>query len=270
MAKFHTAAHAIILAAVTGSITAFAADLPAKKAVLKAAPVTAVSPFYGFLQAGVGFSTQQNDLTIPGVAVMGSPKEYPSGMLIGGGFGVQAPTTGIGFLAAEMTVDYDFTRASTACTPGFGCEGYSKNSFRLAQEVLWSPFPTPAQAAGILPSNAQPAHWPVPITVSGTWTTNVMFLPKFGIAERSLDVCAGNLGGLLPAVCATRWLVGPTAGFQVRIPISAQADLKLDYDFDWYRTAINSANSPVFGTSTFVAQNEQIVKAGFAFHFLPL
>lgn len=246
--------------------SAFAADIGAKKAVLKDAPVTTVSPFYAFLQGGVGFSRQQNELTLPGLAVMGSPKEYPTGMLLGGGVGIQAPSTGIGFLAVEMTVFYDFTRASTGCTPGFGCEGYSKNSFRLAQEVLWSPLPTPAQAFGKLPSNAQPAHWPVPITVSGTWTTNVMILPKFGIAERSLDACATSLGGL-GGVCDTRWLVGPTAGLQVRIPISAQADLKLDYNFDWYKTAINSVNSPIFGSSTFTAQNEQMFSAGFAYHF---
>ena len=41
-------------------------------------------------------------------------------------------------------------------------------------------------------------------------------------------IMAGSLGGL-GGVCDTRWLIGPTAGLQVRIPISAQADLKLDY-----------------------------------------
>src|SRR5712664_1437697 len=64
-----------------------AADLPNVKPLIKATPIAyVVSPFYIFGQAGAGFTNVQNDIALPGLAT-GSPKLWPAGFMVGGGFG---------------------------------------------------------------------------------------------------------------------------------------------------------------------------------------
>lgn len=251
----------------------FAADLPAKKVVplqVAAAPAPTL-PIYAFAVGGVGWSMSENDLTLPGLAVQGSPKEYPTGALVGGGIGIASVNSAIGYIGIQAEIDYMFTRASSGCVAVLGCAGYSKNSWRFAQEIQWSPFPTPAQALGKLPSSAQPAHWPIPITTVDSWTGSVMFLPAFGLAERSLDACATDIaataGGMNSTACDTRWMVGPSAGLDVRFPISPQLDALARIRYDWYKTSINSQSSLVFGSSTFRAQNEFLGSFGIDYHF---
>lgn len=232
---------------------AIAADLP-KRDLVKAAPIVASAPVYWFAQFGVGFSSQQNELTLQGfdfVNTVGTPKQIPTGFMAGAGVGVLADTI-VGKAGFEAEVAYDFTRASIGCSPGLGCTGYSKNSWFLAQKVLWAPF------------TATPMAW-----TGWQWAQGLQLIPEAGIAERTLDACLLTSDGVTSA-CDTKWLVGWLVGVQARAPIGQSAFFKVEYNYIGYNQSVTHTDSPVFGVTfanTLKNDYEQRLMAGVGGYF---
>jgi opacity protein-like surface antigen len=261
-----------ILAAVlgmAGTVPAIAADLPAKP-LLKAAPVaTYVSPFYIFGHAGAGFTNVQNDIALPGAAT-GTPKLWPAGFMVGGGLGY---LSSIGPLSVGLEAEgnYDFTRASmtnVACGD-FCAMGRvdSKNSWFFAEKALVGI--TMSQIFGQIPGAAQPANWPVPITVPAGFAQNLMLLGVIGAAQRNVDLCATDIN--MNTFCGSQWKNGLLFGAQARAAISQNVSLRVEYDYIMFNQTFTAANvveklGPIFA-NTVAAKDEQRVMAGFNYNF---
>jgi opacity protein-like surface antigen len=247
----------------SGCHPAFATDLPPKAMPVKAAaPAPAPSPFYIGFTAGAGFSNTQSDITLPGVAT-GTPKVWPAGFMAGGVAGF-VNTIGVFSVGAELEADYDFTRSSVGCTPA--CLGTTKNGLFFAEKIMGGI--TLAQINGYVPSNAQAAHWPIPITVPASIVNNVMILPEFGLAQRNVDLCAADLvtGN---AMCGSQWKSGWLFGGQVRLAASQNFDVKVEYnyiDFGHGQTFTPAQSAALF-TNTVAAKNEQRFMVGANYHF---
>jgi len=228
--------------------SAYGADLPPKPLPTKAPAAVSTFPIYAFIGAGVGFSAQRNELTIPDLEVSGStPKQWPTGFVAGGGLGVTA-NTAIGRFDVEGRANYDFTRASMGCIPAAGCMGYSKNSWLFQEMVYWAPLTS------------------TPLSFTGwSWTSYVQILPGVGMAQRSVTACMVQLDGSIP--CDTKWLNGLDVGVKVEVPLgNTQWAARVTYDYMLYNNEIRHANSPIF-TNAFKAQDEQLVMAGLKFGF---
>jgi len=153
----------IFIAPMLGALLhpAAAADVP-KKAAAPAA--TSTSPLYVFVHGGAGITSTQSEIALPGFAT-GSPKVWPAGAMIGGGVGYLSSIGPLSF-GVEAEANYDFTHASVGCVGLLPCLGSSKNSWFFAEKALFGI--TLSQILGYVPGNAQPANWPVPITVPAT------------------------------------------------------------------------------------------------------
>jgi hypothetical protein len=256
-AKGRTVLAAALLLALPG--LAGAADLPPHQAIpVKAAPVTVPIPFYVFVHAGAGFTNVQNDIAFPGVAA-GSPKLWPAGFMAGGGFGV---LNSIGPLSVglEAEANYDFTRASVDCVVVTPCLGSAKNSWFFAEKALAGI--TLSQILGYVPGSAQPANWPVPITVPASFNQNMMLLGVIGAAQRNVDLCAldVNTGASL---CGSQWKNGLLSGVQARFAVSPNVAVRVEYDYVWFNQTFTPRQSvPLFANTT-AAKDEQRLMAGF-------
>jgi opacity protein-like surface antigen len=236
----------------------FAADLPLRKA----APVGVTpSPFYVFLQGGAGFTNTQSDITIAGVAT-GTPKIWPAGAMVGGGFGYLS-SVGPLSVGLEAEGDYDFTKSSISCTGVIPCMGSAKNSWFFAEKVLFGI--TLSQIAGYIPGSAQPANWPMPITVPSTFTQNVMLLGEVGMAQRTVDLCALDITGT--EACGSQWKNGLLVGAQARMNISQNASLRVEYNWIDFNQTFTPASATAIFADTVSAKNQQRLMAGFNYNF---
>jgi opacity protein-like surface antigen len=245
MRKFFPA----ILACLTPVGAALAADLPPRAAVKVVPVATYGSPFYLIFQAGAGASSNQNELTIPGLAIQGaSPKEWPTGFLLGTGVGIETSVTPIGKFQGELKVNYDFTAASFGCSPlpGAGCAGHMRNGLLLQEMLYWSPVVAPLSFTG----------W--------QWTQGVGVYGGVGAAQRRLDVCLSNFDGT--NTCDSAWLAGLDLGAKVEIPITSSVKARITYDWVDYQHRVVHVDSLVF-TSAFSPDKEHLFLAGLDFHF---
>jgi opacity protein-like surface antigen len=246
-----------------------AADLPAKPLV-KAPVAVAPSPFYIFAHGGAGFTNIQNDIALPGVAT-GTPKLWPAGFMVGGGLGY---LSSIGPLSVGLEAEgnYDFTRASltnVVTTGDIGVMGKvdSKNSWFFAEKALVGI--TISQLTGYIPGAAQPANWPVPITVPAGFAQNLMLLGVVGAAQRNVDLCATDIN--MNTFCGSQWKNGLLFGAQARAAISQNVSLRVEYDYIMFNQTFTAANvveklGPIFA-NTVAAKDEQRVMAGFNYNF---
>lgn len=252
-----------ILAAVvglSGCAPAIAADLPTKPITKAAPPVATVpSPFYLFAHAGAGITDVQNDIAFQGVAT-GAPKLWPAGFMVGGGLGY---LSSIGPLSVglEAEANYDFTRASLGCTGVAPCLGESKNSWFFAEKALVGI--TLSQLFGYIPGSAQPANWPVPITVPASFNGNMMLLGVVGAAQRNVDLCAMDIG-TGSNLCGSQWKNGFLTGAQARFAVSPNVAVRVEYDYIWFNQTFTPTQSVPLFASTIAAKDEQRLMAGFS------
>lgn len=242
----------LALAGITGAIPAIAADQNPKAVPVKAAAVAAPSPFYIGFTAGAGFSNQQSDITLPGVAT-GTPAIWPAGFMAGGVIGI-GYNTALGYVGAEVEGDYDFTHASIGCTGVLPCMGTSKNSWFFAEKALWGV--SLASITGYIPATAQPQNWPIPITVPASMAANLRLLAEVGMAQRNQDICALDLGTLNSA-CGSRWMNGLLIGGQLQAAISQNVTLKAEYNWINFNQSFTPQNAASVFPSTFQAKDEQ-------------
>lgn len=248
---------------VAGIAPAMAADLPPKAAVpVKMASVAVASPFYVFIHGGAGFTDVQNDIALEGVAT-GSPKLWPAGFMAGGGLGY---LSSIGPLSVglEAEADYDFTRASVGCTGVAPCLGQTKNSWFFAEKVLFGI--TIDQIFGRVPGAAQPANWPVPITVPAGFASNMMLLGVIGAAQRNVDLCAMDLT-TGSSLCGSQWKNGLLTGAQARFAVSPNVSVRVEYDYILFNQTFTPVQSVPLFANTVAAKDEQRVMAGFNVSF---
>lgn len=229
-----------------------AADLPRAVKIAPAAAPAAYGPFYLIGQAGVGASESQNRLTIPGLNIQGaSPKEWPTGIPVGLGLGLETSITPVGKFELELKANYDFTAASFGCSgiaslAGIGCAGHMRNGLLLQEMVYWSPVVAPLSFTG----------W--------QWTQQVGVYGGVGAGERQINVCLNNLNGT--DTCDSAWLTGLDVGAKVEIPITTSVRARLTADWLRYDHQISHVASPVF-TTVFDPQAEWLFMAGLDFHF---
>src|SRR6516225_9237650 len=89
-----------------------AADLPVK-AIPPVAPIAAYNPFYIGIQAGMGFTSDENVIATPGLAV-GTPKVYPTSPSVGVVFGYLNNTNALAY-GAELYADYNLSQGGISC-----------------------------------------------------------------------------------------------------------------------------------------------------------
>ncbi len=241
------------------AIPALAADqnLPPR---LKAPVVVAPSPFYVFIHAGAGFTDVQNDIALEGVAT-GSPKLWPAGFMVGGGLGYLS-SIGPLSVGVEAEANYDFTRAGVNCMGA--CLAETKNSWFFAEKLLAGI--TLSQIFGYVPGSAQPANWPVPITVPAGFHQNMMLLGVVGAAQRNVDLCAMDLG-TGSNLCGSQWKNGLLVGGQARFAVSPNVSVRVEYDYIMFNQTFTPAQSVRLFENTVAAKDEQRVMAGFNLNF---
>lgn len=256
------------LTAILSLNPAFAADVnPPPKAVLKAAPVAAASPFSGLIvgiNGGMGFMNQQaNFITLPG-EFAGSGKIYPTGGLLGLTAGIGS-TWGSAYGEAFIRADYAFTRASgSSPTDSFTV----KNSLDLQQGVfIGVPLGTMTGALPVPPLTIpDPSKWPIPVSVPTNFSAASFIIgPEAGIAERSIGVDVTNLSdGSGSSV--NRWIYGPFVGARLKYLVSQNVSLDLSYDHEFYRNSwTQSGGTALIGQ--FTATDTNTVRAGLSYHF---
>jgi len=237
---------------------AIAADLPAKPLLKSAiAPVAAPSPFYLFIHGGAGITDVQNDIALPGVAA-GTPKLWPAGAMVGGGAGYLS-SIGPLSIGVEAEANYDFTRASVGCIGVMPCLGATKNSWFFAEKALAGI--TISQITGYVPGAAQPANWPVPITVPAGFAQNMMLLGVIGAAQRNVDLCAMDLG-TGTSLCGSQWKNGLLTGAQARFAVSPNVSVRVEYDYIFFNQTFTPQQSVALFANTVAAKNEQRLMAG--------
>jgi hypothetical protein len=259
----------LILLASLLATPAFAADIPTRP-LLKAAPVvTSYSPFYIGLFAGGGWSQVENELTIAGTP-MGPIKVFPTGLVVGGEVGARWNLNPI-VVGINASAGYNFSKASVGCdVTGGGCLGYRKDGVLLQEggEVginLGTLF-------GYIPSGAQPANWPVPITVPASIMGNLTTTLRGGVAERDLTLCATqlNMDETLSSVCGSKWIIGPYVGGKISAALSQQIEAYVRVDHIFWNSSFTPVADPraaALFTNATRATGETLAVAGVAFHF---
>lgn len=237
-----------------------AADMPTKAPVT----VTAVSPWSGIYYGVIGTGAKSESefrtlLEIPGT---GSLK--PSGLMAGGliGFG---GFYGNVLLAVELDGSYDFSKADATCgvTDGriiVGTNCSLKSGWFLTQRlVLGAPMGAitgVAQRVGRTSS----AQYPTAVNVPNTFAAaNVVPYVTAGVAERRIKAC-------LDDICGHEWLVGPTFGGGIKIPVSAGMSFDVSYLYTSWRKDFVPEGAPK-GLFDFRASSEQMLRLGLHGHF---
>ena len=259
----------LLVLAFLGCGAASATDLP-KKALVAPAPVVATNSFYIGAFGGIGLSPTQNELTFDGISG-GVQKAWPTGLMAGGIFGY-ANTAGPLYYGFAFEAAYDFSRGGVDCgtanslMTGQSCLASRKNGL-LLQEVGELGLSL-SQLTGYIPSSAQPANWPVPITVPASFASNFVMAARVGFAQRNVDLCAAiDLAGDI--ACGSKFISAPTAGLKLKFMASAQTEIFATWDHAFWGNGSSftpAAAIPLF-QNTVSIQQEDIFKAGFGYHF---
>lgn len=268
----------VALMALTLPTVVAAADLPNRLIPKAPVAVTSASPFYVFMHGGVGLTNVQNDIALPGLATATSgPKLWPAGAMVGGGFGYLSSIGPISF-GFEAEGNYDFTKATLTSDTPVACIGAacvaalgqvtSKNSWFFAEKGLVGI--TISQLTGFIPGSAQPANWPIPITVPAGFAQNLMLLGVVGAAQRNVDLCATDMN--FDTFCGSQWKNGLLVGAQARAAISQNVSLRLEVDwikFNQTFTAANVVAGPVGAVfaNSIAAKDEWRAMGGLTYNF---
>ncbi len=261
----------LLLLALTGTVPAMAADLPARTITPKAA-VAVANPLAGLYLAGnigVALTKQQVDfVSLPG-ATNGSvwPAGIPAGATIGYGGALGSLYGGL-----EAEVNHSFNKGEAPCGVLGTCS--VKDSVLLTQGfVIGAPMSTITGAIPPFPGNTRilsPNQWPIPVSAPvGFSSANIMPLLKFGLAERNISACENPAAGL-GQVCGQTWLFGPYVGAELRFIAAQNWSVGLDYKYAFFNKSFTPANSAaVFGpfTQEFNKLNEQLVTLKVGYHF---
>jgi len=242
---------------------AFGADLPVKVP----APIvvaTAYNPFYVGLQGGMGFTRDENELAVPGLAV-GVPKQYPTAPSVGAVVGY-INTTGALAWGGEIFADYNFSAQNMNCnaTTGVGlCTSKSRNSFAFGEDLLVG-F-TLGQMITASPTSVQPQNWKIPITVPSSIMNNLMILGSVGGAQRTVSLCALD-AGTMDWLCGNQWMGGLSVGGQLRFMAAGQWDVGIKYHHNFYNHTFTPEQSVPLFTNSVGVKGEDVFKAGINYH----
>jgi hypothetical protein len=258
----------VALAAIGVAAPALAADLPPKP--LKAAapaPAVVTGPFYLAAFAGGGFSATESELTSLGIP-QGPLKAYPTGFLAGGEFGARW-NTGLLTFGLSARLAYDFSRGAVGgLTPagGLGPIGSRKNGLLLMEGGdLGINLST---LGGYVPGSAQPSNWPIPVNVPASVWSNLNLEATGGLAHRQVTLCSFDMSTGADDLCASKFITGPYVGARLAAMISAQTELRLEYDHVFWNTSFTplQATSGIFDSTT-RAKGEDLWTGGLAYHF---
>jgi opacity protein-like surface antigen len=238
-----------------------AADLPAKAPTVPSVVTPWSGIYFGILGTG---AKSENDfrgiLEIPG---SGSLK--PSGLMGGGLIGFGGFYGNI-LLAVEIDGSYDFSKADTTClvTDGKDTLGAScslKSGWFLTQRlVLGAPMGAITGVAQRVGRTA-PAQYPTNVNVPNTFAAaNIIPYVTAGAAERRIKACFDN-------ACGHEWLVGPTFGGGIKIPVSSGMSFDVSYLYTSWRKNFVSDDSPKGLFPEFHSSSEQMLRLGLHGHF---
>jgi hypothetical protein len=221
-----------------------------------------------------GWSEVENELTLLGTS-QGPIKAFPTGLLVGGEVGARWNLNPVVW-GLNASVAYNFSKSGVGCGPdvaaatGNQCLGYRKDGLLLQQggELgvnLGTVF-------GYIPSAAQPANWPVPITVPASVMGNLTATLRGGIAERDLTMCAtaADVTGTMSQLCGSKFVIGPYAGGKISAAISQQVEAYVRVDHIFWNSSFTPAQDPRVSTifaNTTRATGETLAVAGVAYHF---
>jgi hypothetical protein len=258
------------LAVITGYYPALAADLPAK-ALPQTAPVAAYNPFYIGIQAGMGFTPDQNVIATPGLAV-GTPKVYPTSPSFGVVLGYLNNTNALAY-GAELYADYNLSQGGISCDAALaaltttGCLARSRNTFGGGADFLFG-F-TAGQVIGAVPANAQPQNWRLPITVPTSVMNNLQLLGSVGAYGRQAGLCVADLG-TGQDLCGSEWMGGLSVGGQLRFMAAKDWDVAVRYHHDFIRHTFTPTQSIPLFTNSVAAKDQDRFTVGMNFHLSPL
>ncbi len=246
----------LLLLALTGTVPAIAADLPAKinAQAQQAATVAKAAGFYIGINGGAAITNQRFDF----ISLPGTGDVYPAGAMAGltAGFG---GTAGGFYVAVEGDVDYDWTKGSAPCAAGT-C--FTKNSFFFDEKVIVGLPLTSIMST--ISSNSKittPSQWPIPLAVPANLSAStIMPFLAAGFAQR--DVRAGIAG----VGEASRWMNGVLVGGGIRQALAANWTAKLEYDYVSFNKHFDPAGgAPILGD--FKSVSEHVFKAGVTYGF---
>jgi opacity protein-like surface antigen len=247
-----------LLAAVSLPTLSAAADLPAKAPTNPSVVTPWSGIYFGVIGTGAKSESEfKSVLDVPGTGTL-KPSGFMGGGLVGfGGF------YGNVLLAVEVDASYDFSKADTTCTIGSGeIVGIApcslKGGWFLTQRlVLGAPMGAitgVAQRVG----RTTPAQYPTNVNVPNTFAAaNVIPYVTAGIAERRFQGCLGDL-------CGREWIVGPTFGGGIKIPVSSGMSFDVSYLYTSWRKNFAVEDFPGFG---FHPSSEQMLRLGLHGHF---
>jgi len=238
---------------------AAAADLPVKSPYSPPAAVV-YYPFYLGIQGGMGFTREQNEISVQGLA-LGTPKLYPTAPSVGVALGY-INATGPFAWGGELFADYNFSAQDLNCAAGI-CTAKARNTFSFGEDLLFG-F-TLSQMFSAVPGSVQPQNWKVPITVPSSVMNNLMILGSIGGAQRTVGLCALDVG-TNEFLCGDQWMGGLSAGGQVRFMASGQFDVAVKYHHNFYNHTFTPTQSiPIFSNAV-TAKGEDVFKAGLNYH----
>lgn len=232
-----TAFTVMVLLASTALATA--ADLPAAKGPLLAAPAAvSTDGFYIGLLGGSGGQSATSTT---------SPANYTAGVVAG-----YAATTGVFYYGASVEAVYQ--GVASASSP----QNLQQRNGILLQEGAEFGFNIGSVMGMASQGAARAVHWPVYETVPASTLTNLVFAVRGGYAEKQ----AAFTDAFGDSISKT--VSGPYAGLKVKAMISGQGEVFGVFDHMWW-TGNNTFVPTNFGPVSLKTDNKY--GAGYAYHF---
>jgi opacity protein-like surface antigen len=240
-----------LLCAAIGST--WAADMPVKAPVQVVTQTPYTGLYFGVLGAGAKTPTDVEFLNIPG-----SGNIKPSGLMAGGLVGA-GTWRGAMFVGLEADGSFDFSKAKQPCAVLTDCT--IKSGWLLTQRVVIGAQLADLTGAARRIAPASGTQWrdqlALPSTLSGS---TIMPYLTAGIAERRTEACVSD-------ACSHQWLIGPTGGGGLRIPIASGVSVGAEYLYVRYDKHFSPAGGPPIFAADFKAISEHIGRVSLTGHY---